>query len=296
MNRIEDAQLFVAVADAGSVSRAARARGLAQSTVSRALARLETRVGVRLVERTTRRMRLTDAGTFYLDGLRRLLHDAQDLERGAADYGTSLRGTIRVSMCATLGRRRLLGPLLAWAREHRGVRLDVALEERRVDLVADRLDVVVRAGPQPDSSYALSRLGGYDHVLVAAPSYLARRGRPASSADLATHDCLVMRVDKPLAVWPFKHRGRDARVTVSPVLVTNDAEVLLAGVVSGHGVAVLPDYLIDAALGAGQLVALLPDHALPQAPVWAVHAPSRRLPRLVREALGCLRAATGDRR
>lgn len=270
METLRDAEVLIAIVDAGSISAAARRRGITQPALSRAVARVEGRLGVTLLDRSSRTLRLTEAGARFVEGARQLLRDARALEATTSALGGRLGGTLRVSVPPALGRRRLVAPILAWSRAHRSVRLELILEPRLVDLAAERVDVAVRLGSLPDSSLVARRLGSYEHVLVAAPSYLAARGTPRAPDELDQHALLAMSTVGPNTTWPFA-RGRQRRaIVVRPTFTTNDGEALVAAAVAGLGVTVVSDFLVDDALACGALVSVLPEWSLPSAPITAL--------------------------
>jgi DNA-binding transcriptional LysR family regulator len=260
---------MVAIAEAGSISAAARRRGGSQPALSRAVARIEARLGVVLLDRTSRSMRLTEAGRAFVEGARRLLRDARTLEATTSAIGGRLGGVLRVSVPPALGRRRLMAPILAWHRAHPAVRLELLLEPRLVD-VGEEVDLAVRLGPLPDSELVARRLGSYEHLLVASPGYLAARGTPRDPAELEGHSLVAMSTVGPNTTWPLS-RGRLRRVVeVRPCLTTNDGEALVAAVVGGAGITVASDFLIDDAIESGALVRVLPRWSLPSAPITAL--------------------------
>lgn len=270
MDTLRDAEVLVAVADAGSISAAARRRGMSQPALSRSVSRIEARLGVTLIDRGTRAMRLTHAGQTYVEGARRLLRDAHALEATTSSLGRRLGGGLRVSIPPALGRARLLGPILEWHRAHRGVVLDLWLEPRRVDLASDAVDLAVRLGPLPDSTLVGRRLGTYAHLIVASPAYLAAHGTPTHPAELAAHALLTLQIDGPNTRWPLAHGRARAVVEVRPSLVTNDAEALAAAAAAGAGITVLSDFLAERGLREGTLVPLLREWSLPTAPITAL--------------------------
>lgn len=289
--RLDDLRWAARAADAGSLSVAARREHVAQSTVSRAIARLEAMLNVRLFERSGQVFQVTEAGEALLRRSREILEQVEALARAAAEADASLRGTLRLSLCTGLGRRVLLPHLADWSRNQADLVLDVRLEEREVDPLAAGVDIVVRAGKARDSAASRTVLGDYGHVLVAAPSLLEGRPRPRHPAELRAFPALTLRLERVWSTWPFRQNGREVRFAISPKLVVNDAESLLLGALRGDGVTVLPDHFVRDALKAGTLVALLPRWKLSRAPVLAFHAPKVRLSRLTREALQQLRVA-----
>lgn len=275
-DRISDAELFLAVVAAGGFSGGARRLRRSQPAVSRRIAALEARLGVRLLDRTTRRFALTDAGRVFHARCAAALAALADAETAATDTAAAVRGRLRVSAPPAWARAQLAPLLPALAAQHPQLALELLLLERYVNLVDEGLDVVIRLGPLPDSSLAGRRLARGRYVLCAAPAYLARRDAPRDLDQLARHPALVLATSEARARWPFRWRGRPRLVTPRPGLVSNDAGLLREAGLAGAGVTVLPTYLIAADLAAGALVELLPQARLP---MWEVHAlyPSRRL-------------------
>jgi DNA-binding transcriptional LysR family regulator len=282
---------FVRVAEAGSISRAARRANVAQSTVSRALARLEKSIGLELASRSGRTFRLTDMGLHLLPHAQAALGSVESLQRAAAESKGFASGTVKLSLCTTLGRHVLLPRLSAWIATRAGVRLDVRLEESDVDPRVGGVDLVVRAGRPRDSELSRTSLGDYGHVLVAAPRYLKRRGAPSHPRELETHDTIALRLERVWSTWPFRHGAHEVRVSVAPRVTVTDSGALLDLACAGEGLTVLPDYLALPAFRAKTLVPVLEPWLLPRIPVHAFHAPTRQLPRVVVEALDEIRRA-----
>jgi DNA-binding transcriptional LysR family regulator len=288
---LEGLRWFVRAAEAGSLSRAARQANMAQSTVSRALSRLEAAAALQLVTRTGRVFRLTEAGARLLPYAQAVLADVERLSRAAADVKGALRGVVRLSLCTTLGRHVLLPRLSAWRGQRTGVTLEVRLEESDVDPRTSGLDIVVRAGRPRDSGLSRTLLGDYGHVLVTSPGYARRRGVPAHPDEIGAHETVAMRLERVWSAWPFRQGRNEARIDVAPTVSVTDADALLDLACAGAGLTVLPDYLAAPALRRKMLVELLDDWALPRIPVHAFHAPTRKLPHLIGEALAVMRLA-----
>jgi len=287
----ETLRWFVLAADAGSLSRAARQAGAAQSTVSRALARLETTLGLELVTRSGRSFRLSDAGAVLLPLAREVLGDVEGFTRMAGEARGVIGGVVRLSLCTSLGRHALLPALLAWRRERPEVTLDVRFEERDLDPRTAGIDLVVRAGRPKDSELARTLLGDYGHVLVGSPTYLRRRGTPEDPQSLRAHDTVAIRLERVWSTWPFLRGRQPSTVSVVPKISVTDADALLDLALAGQGLTVLPDYLAASAIRTGELVALLPGWTLPRIPVHAFHAPTRKQPRIIVEVIDTVRRA-----
>lgn len=262
-----------AVVERGSISAAAAGLGVSVSTASRALGALEEDLGVQLVARTTRRMKLTDAGTRLYDRARRI---ALELEQARAEVTGpgGVTGRLAVSISVTLGLRRLLPSLPELVRRHPGLQLDVRLEDHPVDLIASGVDIVIRAGRAPTARNSLvaRRLITSPSWLVAASGYLHRRGAPAHPEDLAGHDALVhLGPAGATAHWNLKRGSQTFEVPVRGPLRSNTLLALHAAAVGGMGIASLPVWLVHAEVVAGSLVRVLTEYELPTIQVNAIY-------------------------
>jgi LysR family transcriptional regulator for bpeEF and oprC len=295
MFQLEDMAIFVAVLEAGNVSRAARARGVAQTTLGRALDRLETQLGMQLVHRSTRALRPTAAGSLFAQRARELLAQAHEVERELIDLSTRPCGSVRLSLCSGYSRRRLLPTLERWIVQHREVSVELRFEDQPVDLAQAGVDLAVRIVPPVAGEGVVTRLESYPHLLVAAPSYLDRAGAPTSPDELAEHACLTLRTDRSWDRWPLRHAGADVFVSIQPAAEVNDAEVLLRLACAGAGVTVLPLFLVEDALREGQLRKILQGWTLPPGSAYVVHARRRRLSAAARDLLACLTEATAGK-
>jgi DNA-binding transcriptional LysR family regulator len=282
MARIRDAETFVAIVDAEGLSAAARQLGRTQPTVSRQLAALETRLGVRLLERTTRRLRLTTAGRTYYERCRDLLAMLRDADELVADMGEAIRGGLRVSMPPTYARRRVAPLLPAFFRAFPELRLEVVLTGERTDLVGAHFDLVVRLGALRDSALRCRVLSRERFVLCASPGYLGRHGMPASVAALGERRCLVTETFGLRGRWPFDQGNRRTTVDVPACLVSDDLGLLHEATRAGTGLSVLPEYLVAGDLRSGALVHVLPRHRLPGFRAHALLPSGRHVPRRVR--------------
>lgn len=292
---VEGLTWFLRAAEAGSLSRAAARARVSQSTVSRAIARLEAATGIVLFHRTGRAFALTDAGAELLPRAQDVLAELTAFEHAAAARAGNVMGAVRLSLCTTLGRHVLLPGLLAWAKERATVTLDVRFEEREVDPRSAGLDLVVRAGRPRDSDVHRTALGDYGHVLVASPAWVRVHGRPDSPEELAALPTVAVRLERVWSTWIFHSERGALRVETLPRVVVTDADALVDAAISGAGATVLPDYLAARALADGRLVALCTELRLPDIPVHAFHAPRRRLTRPAREALDVLVATMRKR-
>jgi len=281
---------LVLAVDTGSLTAAGRRLGLTPSAVSKQLSRLETELGARLLERTTRRVRPTAAG-------RTLVARAQPLFAAFDAAGDELRaqqtdvsGRVRISAARAFGRLCLLPIVARLAAEHPRLAIDVVLDARRLDFIEDDIDLAVREGPLADSSLTARKLGTAAVHLYAAPSYLSRRPPLRRLDDLRRHDLLAIPSASP-ATDVANLRGRDGRrLGVVPRLRVNDLLALAALAEGGLGVAALPDYVAEPALDREALRLVLPRVTLTRIPVHVVYPSRRHLPRRTEVVLEALRS------
>ena len=252
-------QPFVAIVERGSISAAARALGVPRATLSRQLASLEDELGVLLAHRSTRRLALTPAGEELYRRARLIVAQAEEARGVVARLDGVPRGLLRVSVPPGPAAQVLAGVLVTYLSRYPEVRVEVTATTRHVDLVAEGIDVALRAGRLDDPSLVARQLRRSDLIAVASPADLAARGTPVSPADLAGHDCLVGydRGATPARAWPLRGGGT---LPISGRLATNDLDLTLAAAEAGLGVALVPDLVAAAALAAGRLVVVLPDH------------------------------------
>ncbi len=285
---LNEAAVLVRVVQGGSFTKAAQSLGLPKSTVSRRVAELEARVGVRLLQRTTRKLSLTDSGRLYYEHAARALAELEHAERSVAELGATPRGTLRLTTPLAFS---LLGPLLAeYLRRYPEVSVELYASDRRVDLVAERFDLALRAGPARDSSLVARRLGAVRRVLVAAPK-LAQKLRLRAPADLTREHCLVFAPDGH--EWTLTSGNKTLRVQVTPRLTVNDYDMLSSVARAGYGVALLPEYQCSSEVEAGALRRVLPAWSAPEVPVYALYPSARHLSPSVRALLELLREGLG---
>lgn len=280
--RLTEIAAFVEVARRLSFVRAAEQLGLHVSGVSRAVAALETRLGVRLLQRTTRQVGLTEAGRVHLARCEAVLAELQEAESAASALGGALRGTLRVSAPSGLGLTHMTPMLADFLERHPELTLDLHLSNRNVDLVEEGFDVAIRVGALRDSRLAARRLGDSRRILVASPAYLERCGAPRRPADLAGHACLVLDIGALPERWTLQRRGARASVRAKTRLRSNHALALLDACRAGSGIALLPQFVVDADLIAGRLIHLLPAWAAAEQGIFAIYPGNRFIPAKVR--------------
>jgi DNA-binding transcriptional LysR family regulator len=280
---------FVRIADMGNITRAARSLGLSLPMASRHLRWLEQELGAPLVHRTTRQLHLTDAGNEFAMRARALLLGLEDAKQSLRP-GPRLAGRVVVTAPNALGTYQLSSIMPSLASRHPGLRVELRLEDRAVDLVKDGVDLAIRAAAPPDRASLVAReLATYRRVVCAAPSFLARHGAVDSLAALAAAPCVLHGCGP--AVWSFETPGGSQSITVDGPLCTNSVVIIRDAVLAGVGAAWLPDYVIGDELRDGRLVRLLPAAKLPPIVVYGIMPKQARQSATVRAVLDILGAA-----
>lgn len=291
-----DLALFALVVRQGSLAGAAREMDLSPPAVSKRLAKLEQRLGVRLLNRTTRRLTLTGEGEVYLDHARRILADIAEMEARVSSSRDVPRGLLRVNAPLGFGRAHVAPAVSSFAALYPEVEVRLHLTDRPIALPDDAIDLVVRFGDLPDSRLIAQRVAANRRVLCATPAYLDCYGRPKIPADLARHSCIVLRQnDDPYGVWRLA-RGRDSEaVKVHGRLSTNDGEVALGWAREGHGILMRAAWNIADDLRSGALEEVLPGWTLPPADIHAVYPERLNLSAKVGAFVGHLRGFLAGR-
>lgn len=286
-------QTYAKVVELGSFAAAADKLGLARSVVTRQIAYLEQRYGVRLLNRTTRKLSMTDAGRAFYERVRPILAEVADLEQSLQAEGQRPSGRLRVSAPVSFGILHL-GPAIAeYLQRYPDVVIDLDLNDRVVDLVEDGFDVAVRIGPLLDSSLVARPLAPQQLLVCAAPSYLARHGTPQSPEELRQHRCLHYAYASTGNEWHFEKDGVPHLVRVNAALRANNGDVLRTAALAGHGIILQPDFLVGEDVRAGRLVALLTDYAHTPISMYALYPHRRFLSPKVRSFVEHLEARYG---
>ena len=283
--------LFVAVAEHGGFAPAARAHGLSVPTVSRAVARLEARLGATLFHRSSRRLSLSAIGAEALPQAQALVASATRMEDALGESTAAATGTVKLAAPMDFGRAHLAPLLPAFLARNPGVGINLHLDDARIDIVASGHDIVLRIGQLADSSLIARRLCTVRRHLVAHPAYLERHGRPKHPADLAQHRCLLYANLQTPSVWRFSHAdGQQWSVTVSGPLVANNGGSLIPTVEAGLGISLAPDFLVWRDLAEGRLEVLLPEWEADRLTLNMITPPSPLRPARVRLLMDFLAA------
>lgn len=285
-NRAGEMMVFVQVVEAGSFSEAARQLLMTPSTVSKLIQRLEARLGIRLVERSTRRLLLTREGEFYYERSQRLLADLDETEQQIAHGGAEPEGLIRVNSSVSFGAAALEPILPAFWEAYPKIVIDLSLSDEVVDLYLERTDVAIRVGRLPDSNLVARKIGETKRRIVASPAYLERRGVPETPEDLLHHNCIGFNFRRANPVWPMREGGRIVERMLSGSLLTNNGETIRRMAIAGVGIGRIADYHVRGPIARGELVEVLADSAIAEADdIHALFRGAQLLPARVRAFL-----------
>lgn len=274
--------MFSRVAETRSFSAAARSFDTTTSSISKRIAALEARLGVRLLARTTRRVSLTDAGAAFYAHVSKILAEVAEAEEAVARLGGSVRGTLRLTAPTVFGEHYVAALVPQLLAEHPDLRVELVLTDRLVNLAEEGFDCAVRIGTLADSSLVAVRIAEVESVVCGAPSYLAARGTPQTPQDLAVHDCIHLSLIPLAREWRFRDEGgHELSVPVTSRFVLNSGAAMAGAVVAGAGLARLPMFLVEDALARGEVVEVLHAWKTRPTPVHVVYPGSPQLaPRL----------------
>jgi DNA-binding transcriptional LysR family regulator len=293
MDRFDAMQAFVAVAELKGFAPAARKLRLSPSAVTRLVAALEERLGARLLQRTTRSVALTDAGTRYLERARRILADVDEAELAAEGERTRPSGRLVVSAPVGFGRLHVTPVMTAYLQRFPEVAAELRLEDRIVNLVEDGVDLAVRIGILADSSLVARQVGEMRRIVVAAPAYLKRHGRPRTPMEIGGHRTIQFGTAAPAAEWRFLDGGREVRIGINPRFSCNSADAAIHYAEQGGGLTRVLAYQAADAIRRGALQILLDKFEHPPLPIHVIYPTSRLLSAKVRAFIDLV-AETAD--
>ncbi len=289
MGQFRQISTFVEVVAKGSLSAAARAEGIAPAMIGRRLDALEARLGVKLLQRTTRKLALTNEGAAFLEDCQRILAELEDAESAVSERSAKATGHLLVSAPAGFGRQHVAPLLPSFLAEHREVTVNLNLNDRVVDVIGEGIDVAIRIASLSDSSLVGVKLADNRRVLVASPAYLKRNGTPQTLADLARHNCLAISSEGSQRGWTFLDHGKTVTLKVAGNMVCNDGQVLHAWALAGKGLAWRSMWEVGGEIAAGRLRTVLDQHEAPGNDIHAVFAQRRHLPLRIRAFVDFLR-------
>lgn len=288
---ISDIECFVRTADLGSFAAVGSEVGLTPSGVSRIVTRLEDRLGVKLLHRTTRRLALTPEGETFLAHARGILGAVEAAHAAVASTHGRARGHIRLNSGTAFAKHKLAKLLPDFIAQYPDITIDLSVSDQRIDPIAERVDVTIRVGPLADSELIAVRLGEVRRIIAASPHYLAVHGAPHKAADLLRHNCLLLSGFSRLSQWPLFENGKRVLVAAKGNVTSDSAELLLDLALAGIGILRLGDFLGESALAQGQLVPLLADcHDDDPQPITALLLPDRQSIPRVRALVDFLKA------
>lgn len=282
MDRFHLMTVFVAVSEEESFAKAARRLGMSAPAVTRAVTALEEHLAAKLLHRTTRFVRVTEAGQRYLEDARRILAEVEEADEAVAGINAVARGTLSVTASVVFGRLFVLPIVVEYLQRHPATDVSAMLLDRIVNLMEEGFDVGVRIGRLPDSGLRAIPVANVAHVLCAAPAYLERRGTPATPADLASHDIISAAGITPTSEWRFGEGRAAPVVKVAPRLALNNNEAAIDAAIGGLGIVRLLSYQAATHLDSGRLVSLLPEYVRRTIPVNIIHREGRHASAKVR--------------
>lgn len=275
MDRLAAMETFVSVLEAGSFSAAARRLKLGQPAVSKTIAQLEQRLGVRLLLRSTRGLTPTEAGTAYYDRAKRAIEEAHEADLAARGAGSGLQGTLRVCAAVTFARLHVLPHLGTFLQAHPELSIDIVLDDRTVNLVEEGIDVALRMGALADSNLVARKIGECQRWVLATPAYVNMYGVPSTPTELAQHQAVIYSQAGAGEHWAFKQGSTVQSVTVSGRVRVSAAEGVRAAVLGHLGVALTSQWMFAGEIANGEVVQLLEDWQLPPLDLWAVFPTGR---------------------
>lgn len=282
MDRLSAMSMFVRVVETGSFSAVAKEIHTTQPTISKNIAELESWLGAKLLNRSTRSLRLTESGADYYERCVAILQEVEEAEQSVGQLQTLPKGVVRISTVVAFGRLHIVPRLAEFFASYPDIHIDVRMNDRIVDLVEEGVDVAFRMGKLPDSSLVAKTLCSSPMVTVATPGYLKSHGIPQHPRELKEHDCVIY------TEWARSHdidyleEGEPLRVRVDGRLLTNNSEAMRAALLSGLGIAKAPKWLVGDALKSGELVSILADYQTNPVDIHAVYPSGRHLPSKVR--------------
>lgn len=283
MDTSADLAFFSTLVKCGNLSGAAREYGVTPSAASKWLSQLERRLGVRLVNRTTRRLSLTNEGEVYLGEGRRILAEIAELEQAVSSARAAPKGLLKVNATLGFGRSYVAPAISRFARRYPDLEIQLHLTDRPLNLAEQAIDVGIRFGEPPDSRLIARRIAKNSRRIFASPIYLRAKGRPRTPTELAQHNCLVLRQDDTAyGLWRFTRGQQSQTIKVRGTLSSNDGEAVLNWALDGHGILMRAEWDAARFLRSGRLEVLLEDYELPAADIYAVHSPKQNLAAKVR--------------
>ncbi|WP_370278001.1 LysR family transcriptional regulator [Pontibacterium sp.] len=282
MDKLSEMQVFVAAVKSGSFSAAGRELELSPSAVSKLISRMESRLGVRLLNRTTRTLSLTEGGQVYYQRCLDILQDVEAAEDALSGFGQIPKGILRINSSPGFARQQLLPLLPGFKSRYPEIEIELQLSGFSVDLIGERIDVAIRLGELEDTSLIARKLGESQRLVCASPDYLERFGTPQTPNELDHHQCLRLSTNEAFNRWRFFREGQSELVEVSQGFVTDNVEALYEYALLGGGIVRLSSFMVGEAIASGCLVPLLQEYEIDKQQIHLLYAHRRHLPAKVR--------------
>ena len=296
MNEFNQIKTFVVLVESRSISRAAEKMDIAVSAVSRRLKELESNLGVQLIQRTTRKMHLTEAGEKFYQRCGRLLDDLEEAKQEASNPATALSGTLKIATPLSFGVAHLSPAIATFMHLHPQIKIDLDMSDRRIDLVEEGLDLAIRIGTLEDSSLMARKLASVRHVVCASPDFLNRYGRPETPQDLAELPALCYGNLSQPGTWYYRDKDNNtAQVKVPMRMRANNGDALVEAAVAGLGILCEPSFIVHGAVERGVLTPVLTDYQWYAMNIYAVYPQTKHVPARVRAFIDFLATHFGDR-
>ena len=282
MDKLSEMQVFVAAVKSGSFSAAGRTLELSPSAVSKLISRMESRLGVRLLNRTTRTLSLTEGGQVYYQRCLDILQDVEAAEDALSGFGQIPKGVLRINSSPGFARQQLLPLLPDFKRCYPEIEIELQLSGFSVDLIGERIDVAIRLGELEDTSLVARKLGESQRVVCASADYIKRYGAPRSPDELERHQCLRLSTNETFNRWRFFQDGQSKLVEINSGFITDNVEALYEYALLGGGIARLSSFMVGEAIASDHLVPLLQDYEIDKQQINLLYAHRRHLPAKVR--------------
>lgn len=295
MDKLAEMEVYATVIQRGGLSAAARELELTPSAVSKLINRLENRLGVRLLNRTTRRLSTTEAGQQFYRRCLDILSAVEDAENTLSNYGQIAKGKLRINSTAGFARYQLLPILMEFQEEYPQLELELQLSGIPVDLVAEQVDVAIRLGVLEDTSLVARHLGESRRIVCASPEYLKLHGKPRVPSDLRSHSCLRLSTSRSFNLWRFHTPDGEQLIEARGGFLTNDVNALCDYAMQGGGIARLSSFMVGRLLEEGKLIALLENHETDRQHIHALYPNRKQLPGKVKAFISFLQKKLSDR-
>ncbi|MCJ8299179.1 MAG: LysR family transcriptional regulator [Pseudomonadales bacterium] len=284
-------KIFVRIIQLGSFTAVALEMAMTQSSISKKMSALETQLGATLLTRSSRQVLLTEIGTNYYEHCLSILNQVEEAEAQTKDYSLKPKGNLRINVPVAFGRKYVVPYLPLFMKTYPDISIEVSFLDRKVDLLNDGFDLVIRIGHLADSNLVARKLGGCPRVVVASSEYLKRKGVPQDLHDLKDHDCLVYTNLATINIWHFSYGGEEVSIQVNGSMQSNSSDAILECVLSGIGIAVMPNWLIQPQLDSGDLLTIMDDFIPTELPINAVYPQNNYIPLKVRCFINYIREA-----